>query len=337
LKYLITGHTGFKGSWLVALLTSLGHDVVGLALPPLRDSLYMKAKMNRHIFDEMFLDIRNRNELEKYIKEQNPDYVIHLAAQPLVRESYKDPLGTFEINFQGTLNVLSAVSKTPSIKSTLIITTDKVYRNVNKKIGYLEDEPLGGFDPYSASKAAADLATQSWTNSFAQSPIGIARAGNVIGGGDWAKDRLIPDIVNSLASDSELSLRFPNSVRPWQHVLDCLNGYLMALDYMEKNHKSDIYNFGPNSESGKTVLEVVEASSLIWGKEPKIRIESEVDLHEANLLLLNSDKARKVLGWRDKFDFNNAIIKTIDFYKRASDGENVEDILFEQVNDFLNS
>jgi CDP-glucose 4,6-dehydratase len=314
--YLVTGHTGFKGSWLVMLLSTMGHKVSGIALEPDRESLFNQAGISDLLEFDYRIDIRNFVELKEAVSLIKPDVVIHLAAQPLVRYSYKHPVETFDTNVMGTLNVLESTKALSDLRATLIITTDKVYRNVSKQSGYVEDDPLGGDDPYSASKAAADVATQSWATSFGKSPISIARAGNVIGGGDWAEDRLIPDIFRSYRASKSPVLRNPKSIRPWQHVLDCLNGYLILVDSMIKNSSAGEWNFGPNHLEKYSVSDVIEkfatfsqVSSSAWlldeGENPK----------ESNFLLLDSSKARTELGWQDFLTFESAVEWTALWYQ----------------------
>jgi CDP-glucose 4,6-dehydratase len=316
MHYLVTGHTGFKGSWLVMLLSTLGHRVSGIALEPDQESLFNQACVSDLLEFDYRIDIRNFVELNEAISLIKPDVVIHLAAQPLVRFSYKHPVETFNTNVMGTLNVLESTKALSDLRATLIITTDKVYRNVSKQSGYVEDDPLGGDDPYSASKAAADIASQSWATSFGESPISIARAGNVIGGGDWAEDRLIPDIFRSYRASKPPVLRNPESIRPWQHVLDCLNGYLLLVDSMIKNSSAGEWNFGPNYLEKHSVSDVIEKfaffsqfSSSAWtldeGKNPK----------ESDFLLLDSSKARKQLGWQDFLTFESAVEWTALWYQ----------------------
>ena len=316
MHYLVTGHTGFKGSWLVMLLSTMGHKVSGIALEPDRESLFNQAGISDLLEFDYRIDIRNFVELNEAISLIKPDVVIHLAAQPLVRYSYKHPVETFDTNVMGTLNVLESTKALSDLRATLIITTDKVYRNVSKQSGYVEDDPLGGDDPYSASKAAADIATQSWATSFGKSPISIARAGNVIGGGDWAEDRLIPDIFRSYRASKSPVLRNPKSIRPWQHVLDCLNGYLILVDSMIKNSTAGEWNFGPNHLEKHSVSDVIEkfatfsqVSSSAWlldeGENPK----------ESNFLLLDSSKARTELGWQDFLTFESAVEWTALWYQ----------------------
>ena len=335
MHYLITGHTGFKGSWLVMLLSTLGHRVSGVALEPESESLFNQADISRLLEFDCRVDIRNFVALNEAFSAIKPDIVIHLAAQPLVRYSYKQPIETFETNVVGTLNVLESTRSLVDLQATLIITTDKVYRNVSKQSGYVEDDPLGGDDPYSASKAAADIATQSWATSFGMSPIAVARAGNVIGGGDWAEDRLIPDIFRSYRESKSPVLRNPESIRPWQHVLDCLNGYLILIDSMIKNSTSGEWNFGPNHLEKYSVSDVIEkfasfsqvsasAWSLDEGDNPK----------ESDFLLLDSSKARKELGWKDFLTFDSAVEWTAHWYQNF-DAKGAKDLSLAQIKAFL--
>ncbi len=335
MHYLVTGHTGFKGSWLVMLLSTMGHKVSGVALEPDRESLFNQASISDLLEFDYRIDIRNFAALNEAVSLIKPDVVIHLAAQPLVRYSYRHPVETFDTNVMGTLNVLESTKSLAGLQATLIITTDKVYRNVSKLNGYVEDDPLGGDDPYSASKAAADIATQSWATSFGESPISVARAGNVIGGGDWAEDRLIPDIFRSYRASKSPVLRNPESIRPWQHVLDCLNGYLVLVDSMIKNSTAGEWNFGPNHLEKYSVSDVIEkfvtfsqVSSPAWlldeGENPK----------ESNFLLLDSSKARKQLGWQDFLTFESAVEWTARWYQNF-DSTGARELSLSQIRAFL--
>lgn len=338
MHFLITGHTGFKGSWLSLLLKAKGHDVSGISLNPESKSLFLDAKLNKDFEHDIRLDVRDLQELKKSINLIRPDVVIHLAAQPLVRESYKFPLETFEINVIGTLNILEAIKEIGTIKATLIITTDKVYKNFNQLRGYVETDPLGGDDPYSASKAAADIATQSWAHSFPNRPIAIARAGNVIGGGDWAKDRLIPDLVKAYSNSQVPLIRYPKAIRPWQHVLDCLNGYLILIDKMITDAVTGEWNFGPENTEKYFVSEVVAKFANYWGiASSKAYIDSSEREHlqEAGYLLLDSTKSRTELGWSEKLNFDKTISWTAEWYKKA-ERNGVREITEIQISDFLN-
>lgn len=315
MHYLVTGHTGFKGSWLSLMLQMQGHTVSGISLDPPEKSLFNQANLSNLFQNDLRIDIRNSAELSNAVKKIDPEVIIHLAAQPLVRESYKDPVGTFETNVLGTLNLLEATKTLTNLCATLVITTDKVYKNHNHLRGYVENDELGGDDPYSASKAAADIATQSWVKSFATTPVAIARAGNVIGGGDWAADRIIPDLVHAYSSNQSPTLRYPDAIRPWQHVLDCLNGYLHLVNQMTRSGISGEWNFGPPHNIKHTVGEIATIvaekfnfSGLTWV------LENEQQPKEAGYLLLDSSKARSQLNWRDHLNFKDSIAWTIDWY-----------------------
>jgi CDP-glucose 4,6-dehydratase len=337
MHYLITGHTGFKGSWLALMLHMQGHTVSGISLDPQQISLFNQANL-KDLFEHDFrLDIRNSQKLQEAIRKIDPDVIVHLAAQPLVRGSYKDPVGTFDTNVLGTLNVLEATKGLLNLKATLIITTDKVYKNHNHLRGYIESDELGGDDPYSASKAAADIATQSWIKSFAKSPVAIARAGNVIGGGDWAADRIIPDIVNAFSTNQLPSLRYPDAIRPWQHVLDCLNGYQMLIDKMLSNGTTGEWNFGPDLAEKHSVSNLVQTFAKAWeldDLENSWTHDSSNQPHEAGYLLLDSSKARSELLWKDKLSFEQSIQLTVDWFKLAEKKDALQ-ITINQIQDYL--
>ena len=320
MHFLITGHTGFKGAWLSLILQQRGHLVSGISLEPEVGSLFEQAGIENFLQNDIRCDIRESVKLSSHFKQINPDVVIHLAAQALVRESYKNPRDTFEVNAIGTLNVLNASQQIIDLRAQLIITTDKVYKNIGKTSGYVETEALGGQDPYSASKAMADIATQSWLSSFENPTTAIARAGNVIGGGDVCADRLIPDLINSYSTGLTPKLRAPNSVRPWQHVLDCLNGYLTLVDALIDNRTDGAWNFGPDENQSKTVADVAEIAGGVWGVEKSWENDLGNHPHEASLLMLNSKKARTELGWSDKLSFEESVKWTIDWYKNVHNG-----------------
>ena len=337
MHYLVTGHTGFKGTWLSSLLIAQGHKVSGISLDPEPESLFNLANIKDKFEYDFRIDIRNANALKSAVEEIQPEVVIHLAAQPLVRRSYAEPEVTFETNFGGTLNVLSAITPLESLKACLIITTDKVYQDTNMKVAYVETDALGGSDPYSASKSAADILTQSWIKSVAAPPIAIARAGNVIGGGDWSLDRLVPDSVTAILSGKDLVLRNPDAIRPWQHVLDCLNGYLLLVDSMISKETEVTWNFGPLPESIRTVKDVADSLIKNWGAtNSKVMVEKDKNqLKESNFLLLNSSKSREKLGWTDILDFEETMQWTTSWYKSHSEGISAETLLSEQVNKFI--
>ena len=337
MHYLVTGHTGFKGTWLSSLLLAQGHKVSGISLDPEPESLFNHADIKGKFEYDFRIDIRNASALKSAVEEIQPEIVIHLAAQPLVRRSYAEPELTFETNFGGTLNVLSAITALESLKACLIITTDKVYQDTNLKVAYVETDALGGSDPYSASKSAADILTQSWIKSVAAPPIAIARAGNVIGGGDWSLDRLVPDSVTAILSGKDLVLRNPDAIRPWQHVLDCLNGYLLLVDSMISQETEVTWNFGPLPESIRTVKDVADSLIKNWGAtNSKVKVEKVEDqLKESKFLLLNSSKSREKLGWTDILDFEETMRWTTSWYKSHSEGISAETLLSEQVNKFI--
>lgn len=331
---LVTGHTGFKGAWLALWLKAQGHDVSGISLPPLSGSLFEIAKISNLVVNDLRIDIREADETKQAIKNISPDLVFHFAAQPLVRESYKDPRLTFETNAMGTLNVLEAVSNTPSVKAHVVITTDKVYRNINQTAGYIESDPLGGEDPYSASKAMADILTHSWISSFPGVPTAIVRAGNVIGGGDVSSDRLLPDLINSYSKGNHPTLRYPESVRPWQHVLDCLNGYLVVSEKLLLGESIGEINIGPGPESFVTVGTVAKLVAEMYGVDSGWNLDSGERLHEAGLLSLDASKAKNLLSWNDKLKFYEAVYWTVDWHKRLAQGEDPIQVSLDQIKKF---
>jgi len=334
MHFLITGHTGFKGAWLSLILRQRGHVVSGISLQPEIGSLYERAEIGKFLENDVRCDIRESTNLRSHFKEINPDVVIHLAAQALVRVSYTRPIDTFETNVFGTLNVLNASQQISGLNAQLIVTTDKVYKNVGKESGYVETEALGGQDPYSASKAMADIATQSWLSSFENPTTAIARAGNVIGGGDVCAGRLIPDLISSYSSGSVPRLRAPNSVRPWQHVLDCLNGYLMLVDELIQNNADGAWNFGPEDNQSKTVADVANVAGAIWGVEKSWERDLGSHPHEASMLMLNSNKARTELGWSDKLTFEESVQWTTNWYKNVNAGSNPLEETLKNIREF---
>ncbi len=320
MRYLVTGHTGFKGSWLSLWLSEQGHSVSGISLNPDMDSIFNQADVKSVLDRDIRLDIRDKDLLTAAVREIDPEVVIHLAAQPLVRYSYKFPVETFQTNVIGTLNLLEATKNLDSLRASLVITTDKVYKNFGHFDGYVESDPLGGEDPYSASKAAADLASQSWISSFGVSKVAIARAGNVIGGGDWAQDRLIPDLVRAYDNQESPLIRNPNSIRPWQHVLDCLNGYLLLINSMLENGTAGEWNFGPNHRERHPVSEVIEifAKNYGAGVAPWIQ-DKNPNPPEAGILLLDSTKSRTLLNWKDMLAFEESLEWTANWYRKWQD------------------
>ena len=335
MHYLITGHTGFKGAWLAIMLKMYGHEVSGISLDPAEKSLFRDADLSGMFANDIREDIRDLPRLKKAFLDINPDILIHLAAQPLVRESYRNPIYTFETNVMGTLNVLESASTLQNLKSGLIVTTDKVYMNHENKRHFVESDALGGRDPYSASKAAADIATQSWIESFAGVPISIARAGNVIGGGDWAQDRIVPELVTAFSEGKKPILRYPNAIRPWQHVLDCLNGYLLLIEKQMDSNIRGAFNFGPSLNDQFSVAELVDSFGSFWGVgSPAWTTDGTDHPHESDYLLLDSTKARDVLGWSDKLSFLESVKWTADWYQKSKELNPLE-IVQQQIKEFI--
>jgi CDP-glucose 4,6-dehydratase len=333
---LITGHTGFKGAWLAALLDAKGAKVSGVSLDPLPGGIFEKARIAELLENDIRQDIREFSSLSKVFQKLQPDVVIHLAAQPLVLASYTNPEETYQTNVMGTLNVLRAVEATNSVKATLVITTDKVYQHRSgESAPFLETDALGAADPYSTSKAMADLLTQSWMLSHPKQKLAIARAGNVIGGGDVAPNRLFPDLFRAFQANQVASLRNPDSVRPWQHVLDCLSGYLKICEALLSGSLSqDSFNFGPDPSSPLSVRDVAKVATDRWGDSAKCRDVSGEQPLEANLLTLDSSKAKRKLGWVEKLSPNDAVSWTVEWEKVASTGVQHRNITLEQIENF---
>ena len=317
-RVLVTGHTGFKGSWLALWLKNLDAKVTGLGLDPeTQPSHWEMLGLN---IDDRRVDIRDAEAVADTIKATSPEIVFHLAAQSLVRRSYRDPLETWSTNVVGTANVLEACRKSSSVRAIVVITTDKCYENQEKEHGYCESDPLGGHDPYSASKASAELVVSSYRDSYFSEQgcplLASARAGNVIGGGDWSEDRLIPDIVRAVTKGETLELRFPNATRPWQHVLESLSGYLCLGQKLLENKKefAEAWNFGPDDKSNCTVKEMLLNLKKEW---PSIdwRVTDESQPHEAGLLRLNSNKALEKLAWQPVWYFDEGLSATAKWYK----------------------
>jgi CDP-glucose 4,6-dehydratase len=326
----VTGHTGFKGTWLTLLLQELGVDVVGYSLRAQKNSMYDRLGLEGHI-PEFFADIRDENSICDFLTVHKPSAIIHLAAQPLVIDSYKNPRETFDINVMGTANLLQAASKVSELEAVVISTTDKVYKNQNTGRRFIESDPLEGVDPYSASKVAAEAVIRAWQNLLeGQVRIISGRAGNVIGGGDYSENRVIPDCVRAHEFDSFVTIRNPYSVRPWQHVLEPLAGYLIALGY-GKEHS---YNFGPKENSDLSVVEVVEAFKKKLQFEYQI-LHNKNPQYEAALLSLDSTFANKNLGWRPTYTQIEAINLTGEWWNMALAGSDLEDFTRSQVRNFI--
>jgi len=339
-KVFLTGHTGFKGSWFSILLNLLGAKVVGYSLrPEEKKNLFDLANLDKQIHNSIIGDIRDYNKLKKSILKFSPDFVVHMAAQPLVRYSYDHPRYTYEVNTLGTVNVLNILNELNFIKSALIITTDKVYFNNNKKSYYNENDRLGGLDPYSNSKSCAELVVDSYNHSFFRKKkifIATARAGNVIGGGDFSIDRVFPDYFRSLSSKAKnLILRSPNSVRPWQFIIDPLYGYLLLLMKLHKKKRFQEYcwNFGPEKLNNKSVGYVVNLINKEFNNSVKVikKNNNSKKYHESKLLMLNSEKAKKTLNWKTRYDLNKSIKLISYWYKNFLMKRSVLKICQEQI------
>jgi CDP-glucose 4,6-dehydratase len=338
-KVFLTGHTGFKGSWFCILLNLLGAKVAGYSLKPNANlNLYDLAKLNKKIHKNIIGDIRDYNKLKKSIKDFSPDFVVHMAAQSLVRESYASPKYTYEVNTLGTVNILNILNELRFIKSALIITTDKVYFNNNKKNYYKENDFLGGLDPYSNSKSCAELAVNSYNRSFFKKKnifVTTARAGNVIGGGDFSKDRILPDFFRSLLKSKKLVLRSPNSIRPWQHVIDPLYGYLLLLMklYKKKTITSDGFNFGPKKSNNKSVNDVINLINKDFNNSVRVmrKANSLKSYHESKILMLNSDKSKKILSWQTKYNLEQSIKLTSSWFKEFFAKKNIFKVTQKQI------
>jgi len=317
-RVLITGHTGFKGSWLALWLQELGARVTGVALPPDSTPNHWDL-MNLDIAD-CRVDIRDSENLRRTVADSRPEIVFHLAAQPLVRRSYRDPLETWSTNVMGTANLLEACRHTDCVRAVVVVTTDKVYENREWGWGYREIDRLGGHDPYSASKAATELVVSSFRRAFSNDGhaplLATARAGNVIGGGDWSEDRLIADAVRAISSRVSLEIRSPQATRPWQHVLECLNGYLLLGQFLlgGRSEYADAWNFGPDPDGNRTVSEVLGIFRAHW-PELTWHTAAEPQSHEATLLYLDNAKVKKHLGWRPVWTLNTALAITADWYR----------------------
>ena len=338
-KVFLTGHTGFKGSWFSILLNLLGAKVVGYSLKPnTKPNLFDLAKLDKEIHASIIGDIRDYNKLKKCIFKFSPDFIVHMAAQPLVRESYDSAKYTFEVNTLGTINILNILNELSSVKSALIITTDKVYFNNNKKSYFKEGDLLGGLDPYSCSKSCAELAVNSFNHSFFKRKkiyVATARAGNVIGGGDFAKDRIVPDYFRSLLKKKKLILRSPNSVRPWQHVLDPLNGYLLLLMKLYKKQKlvNSSFNFGPRKLGNQSVNNVINLINKDFNNSVKVikKNNNSKDYNESKILMLNSNKSKKILNWKNKYNFIQSIKLTSLWFKKYLEKKNILKVTQDQI------
>ncbi|MGL5272509.1 MAG: CDP-glucose 4,6-dehydratase [Phocaeicola sp.] len=344
-RILVTGHTGFKGSWLAIWLHQLGAEVVGVALNPFseRDN-YVLSGIGSKLYADIRSDIRDGEAMKSIFKTYNPEIVFHLAAQPLVRLSYETPVETYEVNVMGTIHIMEAIRCTESVKVAVMVTTDKCYENREQIWGYRENEPMGGYDPYSSSKGAAEIAISSWRRSFFNpkeyakhgKSIASVRAGNVVGGGDWALDRIIPDCIKALEAGKPIDIRSPKAIRPWQHVLEPLSGYMLlaAKMWSEPTRYCDGWNFGPRTESITSVWEVATQIVKNYGQGELNDLSNPHALHEATLLMLDINKAKFELGWEPRMDINQCMALTVDWYKRYNQ-QDVYELCVEQINKFL--
>lgn len=343
---LVTGHTGFKGSWLCIWLHELGAQVVGVGLDPFsnRDN-FVLSDIGNKIKADIRTDIRDGKKMKEIFAEYQPEIVFHLAAQPLVRLSYEIPVETYETNVMGTINIMEAIRATKSVKVGVMITTDKCYDNKEQIEGYKETDPFGGYDPYSSSKGACEIAIQSWRRSFFNPEdygkkhtvsLASARAGNVIGGGDWALDRIIPDCIRALETSKVIDIRSPRSVRPWEHVLEPLSGYMLLAQKMWDNpiEYCEGWNFGPDAESVLTVWEIATAIIENFGFGLLKDVSDANELHEAKLLMLNIEKAKTRIGWKPRLNAKQCAVLTSDWYKRYKN-ENVYYLCLEEIEKFL--
>lgn len=341
---LLTGHTGFKGGWLALWLNKLGADVHGFSLePPTNPNMFSVARVRDACRSDVRADLSDKPALKKAFEAAQPSVVFHLAAQSLVRESYRDPVGTFSTNILGTANVIDVARETASVDAVVVVTTDKVYDNLESGHRYRETDALGGKDPYSASKAAAEIVTASMRASFfgsdrSRARVASARAGNVIGGADWATDRLVPDCLRAFAARKPVELRYPNAVRPWQHVLEPLSGYLMLAECLLSSRGEELaaaWNFGPGDEGDATVAEVAEIVARLWGDGAKVADKSGGgDPHEAGLLHLNSDAAKSRLGWKPRWSLESALEKTVAWHRQWLAGADMTCVTRDQISEY---
>ena len=344
-KVLITGHTGFKGAWLSLWLQDLGAKVIGISLDsPTTPSLYEQANVAKGMIS-LRQDIRNGEAIKQLFQQHKPEIVFHLAAQPLVRLSYREPVETYEINVMGTLHVLEGIRSVDSVRSAVMITTDKCYQNKEWVWGYRETDTLGGHDPYSSSKGAAELLISSYRNSYFpqdkysehKTAIASARAGNVIGGGDWADDRLIPDIIKAFKNNETVIVRNPKSTRPWQHVLEPLSGYLKLAEQLEKNgdQYAEAWNFGSAEIDARPVQWIVEKMAKLWGENANWINDKSEHPHEANYLKLDCSKAHMKLNWYPRWDLSETLLRIVEWHKLKDAHNNYRKLCLTQINDYM--
>jgi len=343
-RVLLTGHTGFKGSWLSLWLQKLGTNLTGFSNDiPTKPSLFDIAHVGEGM-NSIFGDVRDFDVLKKVMEESKPEIVIHMAAQAILRKSYRDPTDTYSTNVMGTVNILNAIRYSNSVRVSLIVTSDKCYEMKDEIKSYKEDYPMGGYDPYSNSKGCAELVTSSFRNSFFNKSnfekhhvaIASARAGNVIGGGDWGEDRLVPDIMKGIINNENIIIRNPNSIRPWQFVLDPLNGYLLLIQKLWENGPefSEAWNFGPMNVEEQNVEWILNKINEYWNGKFKWNLDKEVNPHEESYLKLDSSKAKEKLGWIPKIDLEISIKWILEWYKKFLENENMRDVTIKQIDDF---
>jgi len=343
-RVFLTGHTGFKGGWLSLWLASMGAKVTGYALDPNTvPSFYEVANVQDVLGQSHIEDIRDLNLLQKAINQAKPEIVIHMAAQPLVRYAYANPVDTYATNVMGTVHVLESIRSLDCVRATVIVTTDKCYENKEWVWGYRENDPMGGHDPYSNSKGCAELVTAAYRQSFfaslSHNKIASARAGNVIGGGDWSEDRLIPDAIRAFELNQPLMIRNPLATRPWQHVLEPLSGYLMLAQALYKGGSefTSGWNFGPRDQDNRSVQEVINLLVSQWGEMARWKTEGTHQPHEANLLKLDCSKAQKQLAWVPRWDLEMAISKVVDWQKSFHQNLNMQEVSLAQINQYMNA
>ncbi len=341
-RVFLTGHTGFKGSWLSLWLQSLGAELTGFALaPPTNLSLFVEARVASGM-TSIIGDVRDLNALQAALDKAKPEIVIHMAAQPLVRYSYQNPVETYAVNVMGTVNLLEAIRNTPSVKVVVNVTTDKCYENKEWVWGYREDEPMGGFDPYSNSKGCSELVTSAYRQSFFKSAgiaLASARAGNVIGGGDWALDRLIPDIVRAFEQGKPIAIRNPHATRPWQHVLEPLGGYLLLAQHLctQGQTFAEGWNFGPRESDAKPVDWIVKNIATLWGDDAEWQIDTGEHPHEAHYLKLDISKAGNRLGWHPRLSLTKALTMIVEWQRARQSGASVRQTTLDQINSYLHA
>lgn len=338
-RVFVTGHTGFKGGWLSLWLARMGAAVHGYSLAPISTPALFEVARVAEGMAHRIGDIRDAAGLTAAVREAEPEILFHLAAQPLVREGYNDPRTTLETNVMGTMNVLEAVRATPSIKAVVVITTDKCYQNHERAQPYREDDALGGHDPYSASKACAEIVTAAWRDAFLGDHVALAtaRAGNVIGGGDWATDRLIPDAFCAWGAGQALTIRYPHAVRPWQHVLDALYGYLQLGERLLNGQGQGVgaWNFGPADEDCLPVQNLLQVLAERWGSGAVWTVDAAPQPHEAGLLRLDSSKARAELDWRPALNLRRALAVTVDWQQALRRGEDMRQTTLNQIDQYM--